>query len=69
MNLLTQIINHIFGRKYYANIIFTRGTDRCDICSFIFRSKEEARKHMVELQSNLSYEYLETISFRSYQNY
>lgn len=69
MNLLTQIINHIFGCKYYANIVFTRGTTDCHICSFIFRTKEEARKHMVELQSNLSYEYIETISFRSYGNY
>ena len=69
MNLIQQIINHIFGRKYYANIVFTRGTTECHISSFIFRSREEARKHMVVLQSNLSYEYIETISFRSYENY
>ena len=42
--VLQAIIAHIFGHKYYANIINTRGTNKCEISSFIHRSKEEAEK-------------------------
>lgn len=64
-----EIIAFLFGRKYYANIINTRGTAKCEICSFIFQTKEAAAKHRQDIDGTLSYKYLETISFRSRRDY
>ncbi len=69
MHLLNLILNHIFGRKYYANIINTRGTDRCEICCFIFHNRQEAEDHRRSLNDNRSFMYIETISFRSRKEY
>ncbi len=67
--VLKEIIAFIFGRKYYANIINTRGTSKCEICSFIFHTKEEAAKHRETIKGTMSYEYIETVSFRSRREY
>lgn len=67
--VLKEIIAFLLGRKYYANVINTRGTAKCEICSFIFRTKEEAEKHRQTLNGTMSYTYLETISFRSRRDY
>ena len=66
---LTELLAFLFGRKYYANVVGTRGTDKQEICSFIFRTKDEARKHRDELMQTLSFTYIETISFRSRHEY
>lgn len=63
------IIAHIFGHKYYANIINVRGTEQCEITSFIHRSKEDAEKHRRDIESTRSFLYIETISFRSHKDY
>lgn len=55
----------LFGRKYYANIIATRGTDKQEICSFIFATKEAADKHRVDVGTTLTFQYIETVTFRS----
>ena len=67
--VLQAIIAHIFGHKYYANIINTRGTNKCEISSFIHHSKEEAEEHKKEIEKTLSFLYIETISFRSHKDY
>lgn len=67
--VLTEILAFIFGRKYYANIINTRGTDKCELSSFIFHSKEEAEAHRLKLETTMSYLYIETVSFRSRKEY
>lgn len=67
--LLTKIIDFIFGKKYYATIINTRGTDRCEICSFIHRSKADAKAHSRSVEATMSFLYIETISFRSRKQY
>lgn len=67
--VLTEIVAFLFGRKYYANIIHTRGTNKCEVSSFIFRSKKEANQHRVALENNLSYKFVETVSFRSRHDY
>ncbi|MBD5173825.1 MAG: hypothetical protein HDT08_04220 [Bacteroidales bacterium] len=59
------IVEAVIGRKYYANIINTKGTAKYEICSFIFTSKEQALKHKEQLDTTLSYSHVETISFRS----
>lgn len=67
--VLTEIMAFLLGRKYYANIIHTRGTSKCEVSSFIFRSKEEADIHRTALENNLSYKFVETVSFRSRHDY
>jgi hypothetical protein len=69
MDLLNKILAHILGNKYYANIVNTRGTNRCEISCFIFHTKEEAMKHKFSLDANRSFMFVETISFRSRKQY
>ena len=69
MTVLQLIIAHILGNKYYANIINTKGTDKCEISCFIHRTKEEADRHRREIEETRSFLYIETISFRSRKNY
>lgn len=60
-----EIIAFLFGRKYYANVIATKGTAMQEICSYIFATREAADRHRLEIESTLSFVYIETISFRS----
>lgn len=68
-NLFTAIGAFLFGRKYYANIINTRGTNKNELSSFIFKSKQEALDHARELRTNRSYRVVQTVSFRSRIDY
>lgn len=63
--VLNEILAFLFGRKYYANIITTKGLAKMDICSFIFATKEAAARHRSEIESTMSFSFVETISFRS----
>ena len=63
--VLKEIIAFLFGRKYYANIVATKGTTKQEICSYIFATKEAANRHRLEIETTLSFRYIETISFRS----
>lgn len=65
MELLSLIIEHLFGRRYYANIVYHIGSRRCDISSYIFTTIEEAREHRDRLKDNRSFRFIQTISFRS----
>lgn len=67
--VLKEIIAFILGRKYYANIVGTKGTDKMELCSYIFLTKEEANRHRDTLMTTLSFRYIETISFRSRKDY
>lgn len=67
--VLDKIISFIFGRKYYANIINTRGTNKMEICSYIFRTKEAAMKHKDGIAETRSFLFIETVSFRSRKEY
>lgn len=69
VNLLREITAFLLGRKYYANIIHTRGTTNHEISSYIFLSKADAAAHSDALQDNRSYRYVETVSFRSRRDY
>ncbi|MGN0875349.1 MAG: hypothetical protein ACI4OZ_09205 [Akkermansia sp.] len=68
-SLIQSIINHIFGRKYYANIVNTRGTFRCELTSQIFRTRRQAEQHRRTIASTYTYSHIETVTFRSHQNY
>ena len=65
MELISLIIDHLFGRRYYANIVYHIGSRRCDISSYIFTTIEEAREHRDRLKDNRSFRFVQTISFRS----
>ena len=67
--VLKEIIAFLFGRKYYANIVGTKGTDKMEICSYIFCTKEDADRHRDTLMTTMSFSYIETISFRSRKHY
>ena len=67
--LLQAITAFLLGHKYYANIINTRGTDRIEISSFIFHSREEAEQHRKSLEDVRSFMFVETVSFRSRKDY
>lgn len=67
MNLLSLILDHLLGRRYWLNIVYHVGTKRCEVSSFIFTRREEARAHQQRLQDNRSFRFIQTISFRSRQ--
>ena len=52
--VLKEIIAFLFGRKYYANIVATKGTTKQEICSYIFATKEAANRHRLEIETTLS---------------
>ena len=60
--VLKEIMAFLLGRKYYANIIATRGTTKQEICSYIFATKEAAERHRDEIETTLSFRYIETVS-------
>lgn len=63
--VLTEIIAFLLGRKYYANIIDTKGVAKQEICSYIFATREAAENHRREIETTLSFRFVETVSFRS----
>lgn len=63
--VLKSIAHLLFGYKYYAVILNTRGTKRTELTSFIFRTKEEVKQYKESMETNLSYKILEVVSFRS----
>ena len=62
--VLKEIIAFLFGRKYYANIVATKGTTKQEICSYIFATKA-ANRHRLEIETTLSFTFVETVTFRS----
>lgn len=67
--IINEVLAFILGRKYYANIVGTRGTDKTELCSYIFRTRQEADRHRDSLATTLSFLYIETVSFRSRKEY
>ena len=48
-SVLQAIAAFLFGHKYYANIVNTRGAERYEIASYIFPSKYEADQHRLRI--------------------
>lgn len=69
MDIIKSIIALVLGQKYWANIINTRGTERCELSCFIFTTREDADNHRRDLESNATFLYIETVSFRSRKQY
>lgn len=68
-SILQAIMAFIFGHKYYANIICSRGTDRYEVCSYIFLNRYQADMHRRRIEQTRSFDFIETISFRSRKEY
>lgn len=66
---LELVLSFLLGRKYWANIVVTRGTDRYDMCSYIFRTKADADYHRRKVENGQSFRVVETVSFRSRNEY
>lgn len=67
--LLKRVVEHILGKKYFANIVVTPGTTNYDISSSIFPTKSEALAHKKRLEGTRAYIFVETISFRSHNDF
>ncbi|MBR5835199.1 MAG: hypothetical protein IKY66_03450 [Bacteroidales bacterium] len=67
--LLEIIIDFLFGHKYYANVIHVKGTTTRELSCFIFYTKEQAQEHRVTLDETRSFGFVETVSFRSREDY
>lgn len=64
--VLNEILNHLFGKKYYAVVVTTRGTTKQDLCGYIFADKESAKKHRQNLElCNRTFAPVDIVSFRS----
>ncbi len=63
--IIQEVMAFLFGRKYYANLSYSKLGPEHSIASFIFTSKREAEIHKLSYANNDSFGYLTTISFRS----
>ena len=59
----------LLGRRYWANVINVRGTDKCELCCFIFHTRAEADEHRRTVDGTASFMWVETVSFRSRKEY
>ena len=69
VRVFNEIMDFLFGRRYWANIVRPNGTAEAGLCSFIFRSRKEADRHREQIDTTLSYTWVETICFRSRKDY
>lgn len=69
MHLLHLIIDHIFGHKYYVNIVNVKGTDKLEATLYIHPTLEAARQHAKNIEDTRSFIFVETVSFRSHKKY
>lgn len=73
----TRFLSRFLGHKYYANIIYARGSGctkdgasiNGELCCFIFSSRKQSRIHRSWLKHNKSFGYVETVTFRSHKSY
>ena len=65
MTLQQKIVEHLLGRKYWANIVRRDGTAINELCCYIFTNEAQARTHRDNLKYNATFDYVETITFRS----
>ena len=66
---INDIIEVILGKKYYVCVLNQVGTPKYHVNSVMFRTKEEVKAYRDGLMNNRSYQYIETVSFRSHKDY
>lgn len=65
MTLIETILEFLWGRKYYVNVFHRTGSNAVSVSSLFFSTKEEAISHRERNETNMTYRFVETISFRS----
>lgn len=65
MKAIKSLITRIFGHKYYAVIIGYQGSGIYEVASQIHRTKKSAEEHRLRINDTRTFIYIETISFRS----
>lgn len=68
-SVLDIIVDKILGRKYWANIVNMRGTNRVELSCYIFRTAEGAERHRQSLENNATFRVVDTVSFRTRTDY
>lgn len=66
---MKKIFERLFGKKYYAVIILTRGIEKYEITSEIHSSRESAQAHCKRIAATVSFKAVEIVSFRSRNGY
>lgn len=69
MKAIIKLYHRIFGYRYYAVIIGTQGAGIYEVASQIHRTKKSAEEHRMRIVNTLTYVYIETIKFRSRNDY
>lgn len=69
MKYLRKLYHRICGYRYYAVIIGTQGAGIYEVASQIHRTKKSAEEHRMRIVNTLTYVYIETIKFRSRNDY
>lgn len=65
MKLLNSILDYLFGKKYYAVILWRTSTDIFEISSRIFRNKQQVEAYKETMYGNRTYRIHAVVSFRT----
>ena len=68
-SILQAIVAFVCGQKYYVNIVNRRGTNICEISSYIFSTKEQAEQHRRQVEATTTFLFIQTVTFRSRHTY
>lgn len=65
MKLLNSILDFLFGKKYYAVVLWRTSTDIFEISSHIFRNKGQVEAYKETMYGNRTYRIHAVVSFRT----
>jgi hypothetical protein len=69
MKAIRNLYRRVFGYRYYAVIIGIQGSGIYEVASQIHRTKKSAEEHRQRIYGTRTYIYIETIKFRSRNDY
>jgi hypothetical protein len=65
MKVFSSILDFLFGKKYYAVILWRASTDIFEISSRIFRNKGQVEAYKETMYGNRTYRIHAVVSFRT----
>lgn len=65
ISVIQKLTEMLLGRKYYGVVVGQRGAGLYFLNGTFYRTREEAAAYRRSLDANASYMYIETVSFRS----
>lgn len=69
ISLLQRITERILGKKFYVCIIGMKGSGQYFVNSTIYRSKEDVARYRDQLQTNESFVFIGSYSFRAHNDF